>query len=221
MARGPSGAAVPTHPSSPVAERAPDLFAHQPPPRADGRLPITITYLEMVRRDWTQRGRPPDIDVALERIVAPTTAFYRELYDRVGRPWLWYERRLLSDAALQTLLEQPGHELHVARHDGDLVGYIELAGDDLAFFGLTLAYVGRRIGPWLLDRAVERAFARGTTALTLNTNTLDHPRALDTYRRAGFRTVRREAKELQDPRVLWPDLYRWPPLGSVCHSAIP
>jgi ribosomal protein S18 acetylase RimI-like enzyme len=221
MARGPSGAAVPTHPSSPVAERAPDLFAHQPPPRADGRLPITITYLEMVRRDWTQRGRPPDIDVALERIVAPTTAFYRELYDRVGRPWLWYERRLLSDAALQTLLEQPGHELHVARHDGNLVGYIELAGDDLAFFGLTLAYVGRRIGPWLLDRAVERAFARGTTALTLNTNTLDHPRALDTYRRAGFRTVRREAKELQDPRVLWPDLYRWPPLGSVCHSAIP
>jgi ribosomal protein S18 acetylase RimI-like enzyme len=204
-----------------VAERAPDLFAHQPPPRADGRLPITITYLEMVRRDWTQRGRPPDIDVALERIVAPTTAFYRELYDRVGRPWLWYERRLLSDAALQTLLEQPGHELHVARHDGNLVGYIELAGDDLAFFGLTLAYVGRRIGPWLLDRAVERAFARGTTALTLNTNTLDHPRALDTYRRAGFRTVRREAKELQDPRVLWPDLYRWPPLGSVCHSAIP
>jgi len=147
-----------------VAEGAPDLFAHQPPPRADGRLPITITYLEMVPRDWTQRGRPPDIDVVLQRIAAPTAAFYRELYDRVGRPWLWYERRLLSDANLQALLEQPGHELHVARHDGDLVGYIELAGDDLAFFGLTLAFVGRRIGPWLLDRAVERAFARGTTA---------------------------------------------------------
>jgi GNAT superfamily N-acetyltransferase len=212
---------VPTRPSSPVAERAPDLFAHQPPPRADGRLPIIITYLEMVPRDWTQRGRPPDIDVAMERIAAPTAAFYRELYDRVGRPWLWYERRLLSDANLQTLLDQPGHELHVARHAGDLVGYIELADDDLAFFGLTLAYLGRRIGPWLLDRAVERAFARGTTRLTLNTNSLDHPRALDTYRRAGFRPVRRETKELQDPRVLWPDLYRWPPLGTVCHSAIP
>jgi GNAT superfamily N-acetyltransferase len=212
---------VPTHPSSPVAERAPDLFAHHPPPRADGRLPITITYLEMVPPDWTHRGQPPDIDVALERIAAPTAAFYRELYDRVGRPWLWYERRLLSDAALQALLDQPGHELQVARHDGDLVGYIELAGDDLAFFGLTLGYVGRRIGPWLLDRAVERAFARGTTRLTLNTNTLDHPRAFETYRRAGFRLVRREAKELQDPRVLWPDLYRWPPLGTVCHSAIP
>ena len=35
--------------------------------------------------------------------------------------------------------------------------------------------------------------------------------ALDTYRKAGFRVVRSESKELQDPRVLWPDIYRWPP----------
>jgi GNAT superfamily N-acetyltransferase len=207
-ARGLNGAAVPTRQSSPV----PEFFAHQPPPRADGRLPITITHLEMVRADWAERGRAPELEVTIEHVAAPTAAFYRDLYDRVGRPWLWYERRLLSDAALQMLLDQPRRELHVARHDGDLVGYFELDGDELAFFGLTLGYVGRRIGPWLLDRAIERAFARGVARLNLNTNTLDHPRALDTYRKAGFRPVRSENKELRDPRVLWPDLYRWPPI---------
>jgi len=165
----------------------------------------------MAPADWTRRGRPPGVDVSLECVASPTAAFYRELYDRVGRPWLWYERRLLGDAALAALLAEPGHELHVARHDGDLVGYFELAGDELAFFGLTLVYIGHGIGPWLLDRGIERAFARGTTRLTLNTNTLDHPRALDTYRKAGFRPVRSESRELQDPRVMWPDLYRWPP----------
>jgi GNAT superfamily N-acetyltransferase len=122
----------------------------------------------------------------LEHVAAPAVAVYRELYDRVGRPWLWYERRLLSDAELGALLAEPGHELHVARHDGDLVGYFELADDELSFFGLTLAYVGRGIGSWLLDRAIERAFTRGTTRLCLNTNTLDHPRALETYRKAAF-----------------------------------
>ncbi len=165
----------------------------------------------MVPADWTRRGRPPAIDVSIERVEAPAPALYRDLYDRVGRPWLWYERRLLSDPALQMLLSLPGHELHVARHDGALAGYFELGGDELEFFGLTLDYVGRGIGPWLLDRAIERAFARGTMRLRLNTNTLDHPGALDTYRRAGFRPVRSESKELRDPRVLWPDLYRWPP----------
>ena len=29
-----------------------------------------------------------------------TVSFYRYLYETVGTPWLWYERRLLDDAAL-------------------------------------------------------------------------------------------------------------------------
>ncbi len=202
------GASVPTRRSSSV----PGLFAHQPPPRADGRLAITITHLEMMRADWTRRGRAPGIEVAVEPVQMPTAGLYRELYDRVGRPWLWYERRLLPDAALQALLDRTDHELHIARHDGDLVGYFELGGNELAFFGLTLPYIGRRIGPWLLDRAIERAFGRGNVRIDLNTNTLDHPRALDTYRKAGFRPVRRESRELRDPRVLWPEVYRWPPV---------
>ncbi|MCA0248828.1 MAG: GNAT family N-acetyltransferase [Proteobacteria bacterium] len=191
--------------------RTPELFAHQPPPRADGRLPVTITHLEMAPSDWTQRGLPPEISVVIEHVADPAAALYRELYDRVGRPWLWYERRLLSDEALQTLLNQPGHELHIARDDGNLVGFFELGDEELVFFGLTLGYIGQRIGPWLLDRAIERAFALGWRRLLLNTNTLDHPRALATYRKAGFHPVRTEAKDLQDPRVLWPDVYRWPP----------
>lgn len=198
---------MPTHPSSPV----PDLFAHQPAPRPDGRLPVRITHLELAPADWTRRGRAPELAVTIARVEHPTVALYRELYDRVGRPWLWYERRLLTDEALSALLSAPGHELHVARHDDDLVGYFELQDDEIVFFGLTLGYVGRRIGPWLLDRVIERLLENGAPRVVLNTNTIDHPGALGNYRKAGFRPVRSEDKELQDPRVLWPDLYRWPP----------
>jgi len=187
------------------------LFAHQPPPRSDGRLPVTITHLELAPADWTRRGQLPDLTIDIERVAEPTAALYLDLYDRVGRPWLWYERRLLGDAALGALINRPGHELHVARHDGSLVGYFELYEDEIVFFGLTPDYLGRRIGPWLLDQAIERGFARGSSRLVLNTNTVDHPRALDTYRKAGFRVVRSESAELQDPRILLPDIYRWPP----------
>jgi GNAT superfamily N-acetyltransferase len=187
------------------------LFAHQPPPRPDGRLPVTITHLELAPADWTRHGQPPDLEIAIERIAEPTAAFYLDLYDRVGRPWLWYERRLLGDAALAALINRPGHEVHVASHRGLLVGYFELYDDEIVFFGLTPEYIGRRIGPWLLNRAIARGFARGSLRLILNTNSVDHPCALHTYRKAGFRVVRSETKELQDPRVLWPDIYRWPP----------
>lgn len=186
-------------------------FAHHPPPRADGKLAITITHLEIAAADWTKRGEPPDIDVRVAREAAPPVSLYRELYDRVGRPWLWYERRLMSDDELAALLARPDHELHVCRYGTDLVGYFELLDNEIQFFGLTRPWIGRRIGPWLLDRAIERGFARGAKMLVLNTNTVDHPKALDTYRKAGFRIVRSESRELQDPRVLWPDIYRWPP----------
>ena len=187
------------------------LFAHQPSPRTDGRLPVTITHLELPAASWARHSRPRETAVSIQHVVAPTAAFYLDLYDRVGRPWLWYERRLLGDEALAALINRPGHELHVASNDDHLVGYFELYEDEIVFFGLTPDYIGRRIGPWLLDQAIERGFARGFSRLVLNTNTVDHPRALDTYRKAGFHAVRSETKELQDPRVLWPDIYRWPP----------
>ncbi|MBS0520850.1 MAG: GNAT family N-acetyltransferase, partial [Proteobacteria bacterium] len=173
--------------------------------------PVTITHLELAPADWTRRGQAPASAIETTHETAPSVSLYRELYDRVGRPWLWYERRLLSDEALAALLAEPGHELHVAREGGALAGFFELAGNEIVFFGLTPDYIGRRIGPWLLDRAIERGLARGAARLILNTNTLDHPRALDTYCKAGFRIIRRETKELQDPRILWPHLYRWPP----------
>jgi GNAT superfamily N-acetyltransferase len=205
-ARGRNGAAARTRPSSPGRS----LADHHPPPRSDGVLPITITHLEMDRPDWTQRGQPPALPVAITREASPSVALYRQLYDSVGRPWLWYERRLLSDDELGAILAKPDHELHIVRDAGKLVGYFELGDSELMFFGLTLPYIGRRIGPWLLDRAIERAFASGMKTILLNTNTLDHPGALTTYCKAGFRIVRRESKDLRDPRILWPEVYRWP-----------
>jgi len=161
--------------------------------------------------DWTRRGEKPRIDVSVDQELAPTPSLCRELYDRVGRPWLWYERRLLSDQALAMLLAGPQHELHVARSNGALAGYFELDGEEISYFGLVLEFIGQRIGPWLLDRAIERGLDTGHARLIVNTNTFDHPGALKTYRTAGFRIVRRETKDLRDPRVLWPDVYRWPP----------
>lgn len=194
----------------------PDLVAHHPPPRADGRLDVTVSYLELTRAAWTPRGTPPAFSVEVARAPVPSVALYRDLYDRIGRPWLWYERRLMADEVLASLLSHARHELHIARDQDRLVGFFELDGSEgggieLAFFGLSLPYVGRRVGPWLLDRAIERAFAAGAESLTVNTNTLDHPGALGTYRKAGFRLAHSETRELRDPRILWPDLYRWPP----------
>jgi GNAT superfamily N-acetyltransferase len=66
---------------------------------------------------------------------------------------------------------------------------------DLAYFGLVPEAVGQGLGRFLLETAVHLAWDRpGATRVTVNTCSLDHPRALPLYQRAGFEPVRRETR---------------------------
>ena len=73
---------------------------------------------------------------------------------------------------------------------------LEDMGDDvvdLSYFGMVPEAVGRGLGGWLLKTAILTAWDReGIRKLTVNTCTLDHPRALALYQKNGFMPVRRE-----------------------------
>lgn len=188
---------------------------HHPRPQADGRLPTIVTWLEMTKRPAAVANSEMPADTHLGLVADPSVPFYRFLYDAVGRPWLWYERRLIDDAALSAHLRSPTTELHVLYIGWEPAGFFQLdlanrAEVQLELFGLRPAYIGRGIGPWFLAQAATRAWRRGVERLVVDTNTLDHPRALALYQRIGFKVSRREHKMLRDPRILWPDVYGAP-----------
>ena len=84
--------------------------------------------------------------------------------------------------------------LHVR---GVPAGYVELDRRveqevEIAYFGLVPEYIGRGLGPALLDRALERAWSYGPRRVWLHTCSLDHPKALAVYRRAGFEVYDRQ-----------------------------
>lgn len=172
---------------------------------SDGRLRTTITYLEMARPP----SEPPPSDppqIRLERASGLTVAFYRYLYNEVGKPWLWYERRAMDDVTLAALLHSPAIEVHVAYGNGVPAGFFELdrrhpTDIDLAYFGLLPDFIGRGIGHWFLRRAVDQAWRYRPRLLTVNTNSFDHPRALANYQRAGFTIARRIEHSFDDPRL--------------------
>jgi GNAT superfamily N-acetyltransferase len=58
-------------------------------------------------------------------------------------------------------------------------------------FGVTAKLIGGGAGRWLMNRALELAWARQVKRVWLHTRTLDHPAALSFYRRASFRPFRR------------------------------
>ncbi|AKF05095.1 GNAT family N-acetyltransferase [Sandaracinus amylolyticus] len=170
-------------------------------------LRVTTWSLEMRSAPRTPPRIAPE-GLELRTIARPPLHFYRYLYETVGAPWLWVDRRRMDDAALATIVHDARVEIAVAYERGVPAGYYELDRRvprevELAYFGLVPEAIGRGIGPWLLDAAIRRAWdAPEVERVWVHTCSLDHPSARATYERAGF-TVYDVKETLQaDPRPL-------------------
>ncbi|HKE17360.1 MAG TPA: GNAT family N-acetyltransferase [Kofleriaceae bacterium] len=172
-----------------------------------GYLEVTIVYLEMWARPDIAVPAPPRADARVVRAERPPVAFYRYLYEQVGGPWLWYERQLMSDRRLADIVQDPRVEVHVLHVGGVPAGYAELdcraTGEvELAYFGLIPDFIGEGLGSYFLAWAVDRAWQREPRRVWVHTCSLDHPRALATYRAIGFAEYARESVHIADPRSL-------------------
>ena len=173
----------------------------------DDRLEVTFTYLEMRAPPRRPTARPPASKqpLMLLKLDTPTLSFYRYLYNAVGEPWLWYERRIMNDEQLGAILSDPAVEVHVLYSGGVPAGYAELNLADirniqLAYFGLVPDFIGRGLGRYFLEAIVDTAWSRHPDRLWLHTCTLDHPSALRNYQRRGFTPFDQKTRKVMDPR---------------------
>ena len=168
-------------------------------------LEVTLTWLEMTARPARPSFARPK-GVALMRAADPGVGFYRYLYNGVGEDWLWTDRRVLDDAALDAIVSDERVEIYVLYRHGAPAGFAELdrrqEGEiELAYFGLMPDAIGRGLGVWLLHEAIDIAWSYEPERLWLHTCTHDHPRALPLYQRAGFVPYRQETRTIPDPRA--------------------
>ncbi|HUY84045.1 MAG TPA: GNAT family N-acetyltransferase [Steroidobacteraceae bacterium] len=180
----------------------PDGYSDVPP----GKLAAVVTCLEM-RAAAAPRAERADPAWTLRRVEDPDPDWYRDLYRRVGLEWLWFSRLALPTAGLRAIIGNARVEVYALRLEGRDEGLLELdfrivPECELAFFGLTGVARGRGAGRWLMNRAVERAWAHAIARLWVHTCTLDHPGALDFYLRSGFLAYARRVEVADDPRLI-------------------
>lgn len=91
-----------------------------------GRIEVATTYLEMLERPRPRQPRAPLEQIAVLHAERPTVSFYRYLYETVGAPWLWWERRRWSDEQLRETIQHPDVEITVLYVGGVPAGFVEL-----------------------------------------------------------------------------------------------
>jgi thiosulfate/3-mercaptopyruvate sulfurtransferase len=154
-----------------------------------------VTELEMKTRSTRREPLPIGIKVSLHKTAAMTPSFYRYLYREVGKAHHWFIRRTLNDAQLQAILTSKDAEIWVIYVEGCPAGFFEINFSnmpqyaDIQYFGLLHAYQGRGLARFLLSEAIYAAWDRGPQIVSIQTNTLDSPKALVLYQKAGFEPV--------------------------------
>ena len=174
-------------------------------PIRDGDLAAVVTFLEMKERPSLH---VPPSPMSLRRIERPGLDDYRNLFRRVGAPWLWFSRLIMDDDRLLSIIGDPGIELFaVMDESGADAGILELdyregSQCELSFVGLVPELSGQGHGRWLLAEALRLAWRDGIERVHVHTCTLDHPAALPAYIRAGFTPYKRAIERFPDPRLL-------------------
>ena len=158
-----------------------------------------VTYLEMAQKpDWPRPPSPRATGLALIRAEDPPARWFLHLYDSVGAEYEWTDWRRRPREELEAFISDPSVAIFTAMIKGWTAGFFmldwrEAGRAELAYFGLAPEARGYGLGRWLLGTAVLTGWDRpGVERMTVNTCTLDSPRALPLYQRMGFTPVRRE-----------------------------
>jgi GNAT superfamily N-acetyltransferase len=170
-----------------------------------GKLGNIGTRLEMKALPMRSLHAWPS-DLSLVPAAKVDLDSYRQLFRAVGQDFLWFSRLIMSDEKLRDTLTNPGTEPFTLMRGNDIIGILELSFRDMpdcevSFFGLVKTEIGKGTGSALIDEAIRRAFAKPINRLWLSTCTLDHHKALNFYRKAGFTPYLRFFEVHDDPRL--------------------
>jgi GNAT superfamily N-acetyltransferase len=165
-------------------------------------MKVKTTYLQMFAHP--ERVVPlPREGLAVIHARKPTVAYYRFLYDTVGRDHDGTSRKKLSEAELAALLNDPRLEVHVLMAEGVPAGFAELdrriEGEiELVQFGLMPDFIGQGLGRYFLQWIIDKAWSYSPRRFWLHTCTKDHPAALPNYLKAGFAIYKEAINEKND-----------------------
>ncbi|UNK36544.1 GNAT family N-acetyltransferase [Shinella sp. H4-D48] len=157
-------------------------------------IAVHITALEMTAPPKQSLPVPVNVHTAILNAPDIPLPFYRFLYRQVGSRWHWVDRLRMDDETLAATLHDKRNNITVLYVNGAPAGFFELLqldGDvvELTHFGLFEHALGLGIGKWFLLQTLYAAWNLGPKRVSVTTNNLDHPRALQLYQMFGFSPV--------------------------------
>jgi GNAT superfamily N-acetyltransferase len=170
-----------------------------------GKIAAVVTHLEMKSRPQLAPVSCP-VEGSLKVYKNPDPEWYLDLFRAIGEELLWFSRPILPRNTLLETLKDPLVEIRTLQVGGVDEGLLELDFRqkdqcELAYFGLTPGFIGKGIGRWMMNEAIDLAWSHPIKRFWVHTCTLDQPGIVAFYMRSGFSAYKRKIEIADDPRL--------------------
>ena len=162
------------------------------------RQEIKRSYLEIKSlQDLKKVSKPPE-DNSINLLDPINFQLNKFFYKNIGKNHKWVDRLAWIDNQWIDYVSDKKVKTYVLKHKNDLAGFFELIfyskkkEVEIAYLGLLEEYQNKKLGSYLLCKAIEISFDNDINRTWVHTCTLDHKNALNNYLARGMKIFKSE-----------------------------
>ena len=155
-------------------------------------------YLEISSiRDLNESYKPSE-DFFLVLIDPINFQLNKFFYKNIGKKHKWIDRLIWSEEEWIKYVSSQKVKTYVLKFKDDLAGFFELISHyekkevEIAYFGLLEEFQNKKLGSYLLSKAIQKSFKENINRVWVHTCSLDHKNALNNYLARGMKIYKTE-----------------------------
>ncbi len=159
---------------------------------------IFRNYLELRSFKDFKEVKKPLKDYSVELVDPKDFQLNKFFYKNIGKNCQWVDRLAWTSLDWTKFISDEKLFTHILKNKDEIAGYFELLFNkdtneaEIAYFGVLEEYFGKKLGGYLLSKAIKFSFSLGCTRVWVHTCSLDHKNALLNYQARGMKIFKSE-----------------------------
>ena len=159
---------------------------------------IIRKYLEIKSLEDLKEVKNLFGDYSVELATPKDFQLNKFFYKNIGKKYQWKDRLIWSDLIWKDYVYNEKLFTYILKDKEEMAGYFELIfykdtkETEIAYFGILEEYFGKKLGGYLLSKAIKKSFNLGCGRVLVHTCSLDHPNALLNYISRGVKVFKKE-----------------------------
>ena len=159
---------------------------------------INRYYLEIYSLKDLKESNTLTSEYKILQIYSPDFQINKFFYKNIGKKHQWTDRLIWKDSQWIDYVNDKKVDTYILKQNDNMAGYFELIYHknvneiEIAYLGLLEEYLNKKLGSFLLDTALKKAFLKKPKRIWVHTCTLDHKNALKNYLARGMKIFKEE-----------------------------